>query len=56
MTDRIMALLAAALLAGFLGILVWKVPRADLTVVIGITIALAVWDFVSSAGRGSRRG
>lgn len=56
MTDRLMALVAMAVLAGFLGILVWKVPRVDLFVVTGITFGLALWDFLSSAGRSSGRG
>ncbi|MEX0956589.1 MAG: hypothetical protein WDZ83_15435 [Rhizobiaceae bacterium] len=55
MTDRIMALVAAATLAAFLGILVWKVPRVDLATVIAITLALAIWDFMTSAGRNSGR-
>lgn len=52
MIDRIMALLAISTLAAFLGILIWKVPRADLAAVIAITLALAIWDFLSNAGKG----
>lgn len=55
MIDRIMALVAIATLAAFLGILVWKVPRADLMAVIAITLGLAIWDFLANAGAGSRR-
>ena len=55
MTDRIMALVAIATLAAFLGILVWKVPRVDLVAVIAITMALAMWDFLANAGKKSRR-
>jgi hypothetical protein len=55
MMDRLMALLALAVLAGFLGILVWKVPRVDLFVVISITLFLASWDFIANAWRRPRR-
>lgn len=55
MIDRIMALVAIATLTAFLGILVWKVPRPDLAAVIAITVALAVWDFLTNAGKRSRR-
>lgn len=54
MTDRIMALLAVVVLTAFLGILIWKVPRLDLTAVIAITLALVYWDFITSAGRKTR--
>lgn len=49
MIDRIMALVAITTLAAFLGILIWKVPRADLGAVIAITMGLAIWDFISNA-------
>ncbi len=55
MTERIMAVLAIAVLAGFLGILIWKVPRWDLGAVIAITLALVLWDFLTT-GRRSGRG
>lgn len=55
MIDRLMALVAMLFLAVFLGILVWKVPRVDLIAVVGITMALAVWDFLLNAGGRSRR-
>lgn len=55
MMDRLMALLALAVLAGFLGILVWKVPRVDLFVVVSITLFLAIWDFIANAWRRPRR-
>ena len=47
MTDRILALVAIIVLA----ILIWRVPRLDLAGVIAITLALAYWDFITSAGR-----
>lgn len=56
MMDRLMALLALAVLAIFLGILVWKVPRLDLMAVVGVTLALATWDFIANAREsGGRR-
>jgi hypothetical protein len=45
MSDRLMALVALAVLAGFLGILVAYVPRLDLGAVVASTLALVVWDF-----------
>ncbi len=48
MTDRLMALAALAVLAGFLGILVWNVPHWDLVGVVLITMLLVIWDFASS--------
>lgn len=47
MFDRIIALAALLVLAGFLAILVFKLNRLDLYVVAGITLALAGWDFLS---------
>jgi hypothetical protein len=38
---------ALALLAAFLGILVWHVPRADLVAVVAITLLLVVVDLVT---------
>ena len=40
-----MALFAFALLAAFLGILVWYVPRLDLAAVVLVTLLLAGYDF-----------
>lgn len=55
MTDRIMALLAFVGLTGFLGILVWKVPRPDLLVIVALTLALAGWDIMRAVSRKRRR-
>lgn len=53
--NRIMAVLAFGVLAGFLGILLWHVPETDLIIVAAVVIALAAWDFLtSSGGNGSR--
>ncbi|QKV19393.1 hypothetical protein [Oricola thermophila] len=46
MGDKFLAALALAVLAGFLGILVWNVPRLDLACVVALTLGLAVYDFV----------
>lgn len=42
----ILAILAYALLSGFLVILVIHVPRADLIGLIAVTLLLAAWDLV----------
>ena len=51
MTARLIALVAFLFLVGFLGILIYKVPRADLIVLVGITLALAGWDMLRPAGK-----
>ena len=45
--DRIISLVAFAVLLGFLSILVMYVTRWDLGIVVLITAALAGWDFWS---------
>ena len=45
MTDRLMSVLAFAVLALFLGILVLKVPRLDLGTFVLITLLFAAYDF-----------
>jgi hypothetical protein len=53
MTDRLMALLAFLLLAGFLGVLVWKVPQLDLGAFVVITLLFVAYDFfLADRGRG----
>lgn len=44
MTERILALVALATLVAFLGVLFLEVTRADLGVVIAVTIGFAAWD------------
>lgn len=44
MTDRLMALFAYAVMAAFLLILIWYVPRWDLGGVIALTLLLAGYD------------
>lgn len=45
MLDRILAFFAFAVLCGFLGILLWFVPRLDLGLVIGAMLLLTAYDF-----------
>lgn len=44
--NSMLAFLAFAVLAAFLGVLVWFVPRADLGTVVGLTLIAAARDFV----------
>ena len=46
MTDKLMALLALAVLTGYLAILVVYVPRLDLGLVVGATLLLVAYDFL----------
>ena len=54
MLDRILALFAFALLAGFLGILMWEVPYWDLIAVCACALLMAGGDFFVSTFK--RRG
>jgi hypothetical protein len=45
MIDRLLALFAFVILACFLGILAWRVPRLDLGIVIGVTLLFVAYDF-----------
>ena len=51
MTDRLMAIFAFGIFTGFLGILAWKVPSADLVIVIALTLGLAAYDIWRSSLR-----
>jgi hypothetical protein len=44
MIERILTMAAFLTLVCFLGVLVYKVPRVDLGVVIGLTIVMAFYD------------
>lgn len=55
MTDRIMALLAYLILAAFLIILIWHVPRLDLAGVVLVTLIFAGWD-MAAVMRSHKRG
>lgn len=46
--NRLLGLLAFAILTVFLGILLWEVPRLDLGGVILVTLALALADLVQA--------
>ena len=46
--NNLMALFAFAVLLGFLGILLWHVPRLDLIGVVSVTVALAGWDLITT--------
>ncbi|WP_147335617.1 DUF4175 domain-containing protein [Pseudotabrizicola alkalilacus] len=46
--NNVMALFAFAVLLGFLGILLWHVPRWDLIGVVSVTVALAGWDLITN--------
>lgn len=48
MTDKLLALAALLVLAGFLGILVLWVPSVDLIIVVVLVLALAIYDFVTT--------
>lgn len=53
MLDRILSIAALLVLVGFLGILVWKVPRLDLGAVIAFTVLLVAYDFIVHSRRKS---
>lgn len=55
MIDRILATLALLTLAGSLGIIAWRVPHADLIVVIVITTLMVAYDFYRELRSKSRR-
>ncbi|MFN3721559.1 MAG: hypothetical protein ACK4VZ_00825 [Paracoccaceae bacterium] len=51
--NNLMALVAFGVMLGFLGILLWHVPRLDLICVVGVTVLLAGWDLLQNL-RGKR--
>ncbi|SDE40578.1 hypothetical protein [Limimaricola pyoseonensis] len=48
MTNRILSLVALAFLLGFAGIMLWHIPRLDIGAVIGVTLALVIWDLITT--------
>lgn len=56
MTDKIMAVLALAIMIAYLGVVVWFVPELDLGIVIGFVSLLAVYDFWQSFRGGNGAG
>lgn len=56
MSDRLMQVAAFLVVAAFLGIVLYHVPRLDLGVAIAITLVAIGYDFFGPPGsRGSRR-
>jgi len=55
MTDQLLRAAAFAALLGFLGILVYWVPRIDLAAVVLATLALAAYDLFLAGDRRPRR-
>ena len=45
MRDRALSILAFLVLAAFIGVLIWKLPRLDLIMVSAVTVGLAAFDF-----------
>lgn len=45
LTDRVLALLAMALLIGFLGVITWKVTQWPLIIVFAVAIVMGCYDF-----------
>jgi len=48
MIDRIFAVIGLALLFAFSGVLLWSVPELDLSIVLIVVLAMAVYEFWSS--------
>ncbi|MCY0147998.1 hypothetical protein OEG84_09815 [Hoeflea sp. G2-23] len=42
--ERILTIIAFIVLCGFLGVLVFKLPRLDLGAIVAITVAMAFYD------------
>ena len=49
MIRRIMTYVALAFFLGFLGIILWHIPRLDLGAVLAVTVALMLWDVFSTS-------
>ncbi|MBM9596016.1 hypothetical protein [Roseitranquillus sediminis] len=47
MRKHILPVFAILVLLGFLGILVWEVPRLDLGAVVAVTLLFAIWDLLA---------
>lgn len=45
MLDRVLAILSIALLIGFVAVVLWYVGQTNLTVVVVLVLAMAVYDF-----------
>jgi len=51
MMNRLLAWLAFAVFCLFLWILVAKLQRLDLSVIVGLTVVLALWDTIRATSR-----
>jgi hypothetical protein len=49
--NRLLALFAFLVFAGFLAILVIGVPHPDLIAIVLLTVGLVAWDMLSSSGK-----
>ena len=49
--NRLLALFAFLVFAGFLAILVIGVPHPDLIAIVILTVGLVAWDMLSSSGK-----
>lgn len=45
MRDKIIGIAAIAVLVGFMGILLGFVPHVDLSIVVGVVVLMAAYDF-----------
>ena len=55
MLDKVLAIFSLALLIAFTGVIVWYIARPNLTVIVVLVVALAVYDFWRELW-GSRKG
>ena len=49
MITRIMTYVALLFFLGFLGILIWHIPRLDLGLVLAVTVGLVLWDVLTTS-------
>lgn len=50
MIQRLVTIFGFLCLIGYVGILVFEVPRLDLALVVGVSLALAIWDLFRLLG------
>jgi hypothetical protein len=55
MMNLVTGILGFALLIGFLGFMVVWIKSVPLTVIVLVTVGLALWDFLSSLRQGNNR-
>lgn len=56
MLDRLFALIAVLMLAGFCGFLVFYVKRIDLSIVVGVCLLMAAYDLLYHSFRNKNGG